>query len=459
MPGWLVGFSLTASMISAMTFVAIPGFSFKEDYRWVLPSFSFLFMAVFAMVVLVPFFRRVQTPSGYAFLEMRFGVWARMYAAVSFLLFKLLRLGIVLYVTSMSLEVFLGVPAVVMMLIIGVVATIYTMIGGFEAVVWTEFIQAIILIAGALLIVPAALHFIPGGLGEVFELAVPAGKTSFGRTDFTFVEKTMWVMIIASLFTNASDYATRQDFIQRYRAASTATQARIALAVAAFTVVPIWLYFNLLGTVLWAFYKINPDPIVAEFAMREPEKIVPYFISTHLPPGVAGLVLAAILMASLSAMAPILNASAVTWVSDFHERFIARGRSEAYYLKVGRVSTGIFGVVMIVLALAIHAMRTQTLQDLQAVGSMIFSAGLFGLFIIGFFGHRVDSRSALIASLITVGVVCVWVALGADAVLARWPGVALWLPDRFWIPVVSNLMLPALAFALARRRSATAGVA
>jgi SSS family solute:Na+ symporter len=450
MPGWLVGFSITASMISAMTFLAIPGFSFKEDYRWVVPSFSFLIMAIFAMIVLVPFFRKITTPSGYAFLEQRFGIWARVYAAGGFLLFNALRLGVVLYVTSLSLEVFLGIPAPWLILALGVVATLYTMTGGFEAVVWTEFFQAIVLIAGALILVPTALIAIPGGLETVVQTAVPAGKMSLGSLEFTLTEKTLWVMILASLFYNASDYTTRQDFIQRYRAARTIGQARLALGIAAVTVVPIWLYFNFLGTTLWTYYQVNPDPVVAEFAAKDPEKIVPYFMASHLPSGLNGLVLAAVLMASMSTLAPILNACAATWIGDFHERFIAPGRDEKYYLKLSRWSTCAIGILMIVLAIWIHALRTQTLQDLQATGHMILSAGLFGLFLLGFFSARTGRRAALFATICTVGLVAAWVALSASPVQALWPRLQGRIPDTFWIPVISNILLPVLALLFAK---------
>lgn len=436
MPGWLVGISISASMISAMTFLAIPGFSFKEDLRWVVPSFSFLIMAIFAITVLIPFFRKGTTPSGYAFLEQRFGPWARIYAAGGFLLFNVLRLGVVLYVTCLSLEVFFGIPAIWLMLILGVVATLYSMMGGFEAVVWTEFFQAIVLILGAVIMVPVVLYSIPGGIGAVFDMAVPAGKMSLGSFEFTLVEKTVWVMVLSSLFYNASDYSTRQDFIQRYRAPKSIKQARIAVVIGALTVVPVWLYFNFLGTTLWTYYQVNPDPVVTEFTVNAPEKIVPYFMSTQLPPVVTGFVLGAILMASLSTLAPILNACAVTWASDFHPRFFPNSTRDE--LRLGRATTRAIGVIMIALALLIHVLRTQTLQDLQATGQMLFSAGLFGLFLIGFFGHRISIRASLCAAVCTVGTVLLWFA----AFTWKWVS---WAPDPFWIPVLSNIGLPLLA--------------
>lgn len=450
MPGWLVGCSITASTISAMTFLGLPAVSFKEDYHWVLPSFTFILIAVLAMVVVVPFFRRVATPSGYAFLEERFGTWARVYAAAGFLLFKLVRLAVVLYATCMALEVFLGISVVWLMVVVGIIATSYTMMGGFKAVVWTEFFQGLVLLTGASIIIPVAIHLIPGGLGTIYHLGLPAGKLSLGAAHFSLSGKTVWVMVISSLFYNASDFTTRQDFIQRYRAPRTLRQARIALAIACVSVVPIWLGFNFLGTVLWTYYQTHADAGVAEIMAREPEKIVPYFMSAHLPAGLNGLVLAAISMASLSAIAAILNASAVTWVYDFHIRFITPIRDDKHAMVLSKQTTAITGAIMIFLGLWIHAMRTGTLQDLQATGQMVLSAGLFGLFMIGFFSDRVGRRAALYASAITVLLVAVWVTLGTDWATRTWPGVASWLPDPFWIPVLSNLCLPALALLFAR---------
>jgi Na+/proline symporter len=442
MPGWLVGFSITASMISTMTFLAIPAFSFKEDYRWVVPAFSFFIMGLFAMAVLVPFFRRASTPSGYAFLEQRFGPWARLYAAGGFLLFNVLRLGVVLYVTCLSLEVFFGISALWLMLILGIVTTLYTMMGGFEAVVWTEFFQAIILVAGAVLMVPMVLNQLPDGWATVWEVAQPAGKMSLGSLELTLAEKTVWVMVLASLFYNASDYSTRQDFIQRYRAPRTATQARIAIFIAAVTVVPIWLYFNFLGTALWTFYELNPDHAVAEIAKSSPEKIVPYFMTSHLSPLLNGVILAALIMASLSTLAPILNACAATWVGDFHHRILG-GRSGTDQLRIGRRATQILGGIAVLIAILIHLLRTQTLQDLQATGQMLFSAGMFGLFMVGFFGRRIGARAALYAVVCTLTLVSIWFGLHAS----KW---VTWVPDPFWIPVLSNLAMPALALLFAR---------
>lgn len=450
MPGWLLGFSLTASTISAMSFQAIPAFSFREDYRWMMQSVGFLVMAVVAIFIVVPFFRKVTTPSGYAYLEQRFGTWARMFAAGGFLILNLVRLGVILYVTCLSLEIFLGFSALALMLVVGVVTTIYTMAGGFEAVVWTELLQTAVLIGGALVLVPVALTAIPGGLTTVMETAIPAGKMSLGSTEWTLAEKTVWVMLLASLFSMASDFTTRQDYIQRYRAASSLWQARLAIIIGVVTVVPVWLYFNFLGTVLWVLYKKVPDAAVAGFSESNPEKIVPHFILTGLPAGLTGLVMAGILMASVSTLAPILNACAVTWVSDFYQRFFVLNRSERHYLLAGRVSTAIFGSITVGLALWVGVSRTATLQDFLATIAMVLTAGVFGLFMLGFFSSRVGGRAALIAAIVTVSLVAGWVMVRNPIVAELYPAVYAKVPDLFWVPVLSNLLLPVIAVMMSR---------
>ncbi len=478
MPGWLVGFSITASMISAMTFLALPGFAFKENWLWMIPNFGFLILGILCAYFIVPFFRKVNTPSGYAFLEQRYGTWARIYAAVGFMAFNLIRLGVVLYVTCMALEQFLPVAGLLEMfesligfklpgllhepifwivLLLGGVATVYTMFGGFEAVVWTDFFQSMLFIFGGATLLPIILYQISGsleisfldGLPEIINRAAAAGKLSVGSTELTLGEvagqKTLWVVLVSTLFVYASDFTTRQDFIQRYRAPKNLFHARMALIIGCCTIVPIWIYFNFLGTSLWAYYDINPDTAVDVFRNAAPEKIVPYFMAQYLPMGLKGLFLAAILTASLSTVAPMLNACTVTWVDDFYHRFLVRNKPDVHYMKVGRLSTLVIGIFMLVSALLIFSLRSQTLQNMQQTFAMICSMGLFGLFMVGFFSKGVGNRAAKWAAGIVVPLGLLWTAaffLQKDGIISA----DAWIPDIFWMSVLMNILMVALAF-------------
>ena len=437
MSGWLLGFSMTATMISAMTFLATPGFAFKKDYLYFYPSLAMILTGFVAMYYFVPLFRKVTAPSGYEYLEKRFGVWARVYAAVGFLLFNILRSGVVLYATSLALSVVLGYDIVAIMLALGILATLYTMAGGFEAVIWSEMLQVVLLFVGAAVLVPTALNLIDGGAATVWKMGAPAGKFGAGSLEWSFTEATLWVMLISNLFSTLAEYSTRQDFIQRYRAAKSLGHARLAILVGALTIIPTWGYFHFLGTSLWAYYEINPDPAVTAM-LDKPEGIVPYFVATQIPNGFRGLVMGAILMATLSTLAPLLNALAVTWMDDFHKRFINRKAADRHYLLLSRLTTALFGVGMIGVGVMFHSWRSGTLQDFNYILALVVSAGMMGLFFIGFFGRWVSGKAAGTAMALTVSLMALWLVADSAMFKKAYPAVAPYVPNLLWTCVLTN---------------------
>ncbi len=439
MSGWLLGFSMTGTMISAMSFLASPGYAFAEDFRYVYPGFVMIFTGFLAMYFIVPLFRKVNTPSGYEYLEKRFGPWARLYMAFGYLAFNVMRLGVVLYAASLALHVVLGVDILTVMLVLGIVSTFYTMLGGFEAVIWSELLQVVILFAGAAVLVPMALNLVDGGFLKVVEMGWESGKFSPGSLEFSFMEKTVWMMMISACFSTLAEYGTRQDFIQRYRAAKSLNHARLAIFVGAVTIVPTWIYFNFLGTSLWAYYEINPDGYVAQMLLRgTPEEIVPYFIATQVPNGLRGLVMGGILMATLSTLAPMINACSVTFMGDFYQNYIHKKGDARHYLKASRVCTVLMGVLMFVVALLINSWRNNTLQDFSNILALVLSAGMMGLFFVGFFSTRVSSKAAFTAMAVTVALMVTWLMLSSPTVQAAHPGLESWVPNLLWACVFSN---------------------
>jgi len=171
----------------------------------------------------------------------------------------------------------------------------------------------------------------------------------------------------------------------------------------------------------------------------EPEGVLPYFILTEVPAGVAGFVLAGLLAAAMSTLDSSINASAATVTTDFYRRFRPNAGGERHYLKVGRWFSLLFSLIMIGVALVIHFTRTETLMDIALVFYSVVSAGLLSLFLLGFFTVRVGSRAAGIATCATVLVVAVWMLLTTDMGKAFLPDLAKSLPNTFWIGVVPPL--------------------
>ena len=203
--------------------------------------------------------------------------------------------------------------------------------------------------------------------------------------------------------------------------------------------------YAFVGTALYVLYQQFPEPAVANVL---PEQVFPYFILTRVPAGIAGFVIAGLLSAAMSTLDSSINASAATVTNDFYRRLMAPDRSEAHYLKVGRWLSAVFGVIMISLALMIHFTRTQSLMDLQTLMISIMGGGLLGLFLLGFLTRRVDSRVALIATACTVPSVCIWVFADSETGQRLVPSLAQVLPDKFWISILSNVFIFALAYGL-----------
>lgn len=457
MPGWIVGVSIFATLISSMSFIALPAFSFKENWRYIPGSLGLVVMTIIAMIFFVPFFRKVNVPSGYEYLERRFGQWARLYVAAGFILYTVFRTGIILYAVTLPVEslIPIGIPSLI--IILGLCAAIYTITGGLEAIIWTDLIQCALMLIGALILLPVIISLVPGGVGRIITEAAAEGKMSLGSFKFTFLEKTFWVMFLASLVGGAGMFTTTQDMIQRYRAPKSTREARKAVFVSSTMIIPVWFYFTVVGTALWVFYRVFPDPIVSAFAESAPEKIVPYFVSTKMPVGLSGFVFSGIIMAAISTLASSVNSCATTLTYDFYQPFFSPNSDDKHSLLTGRIFSTLLGMLMIIFALLIHFLRNQTLQDLQMLMGIIAGAGAFGLFLIGFLSRKVDNFSAFVATAITSAITILWLVLDSSFMQGRWPILSRIVPDTFWVAVFANAILFAIAYVVSRlfRRKTT----
>ena len=445
MPGWVVGFSMMATIISSMTFLAIPAATFNDDWRF-MPAHALYFIpAAVAFFVFMPFFRRGHVRSAYEYLELRFGTWARLYGAVAFLFYQMFRTGIILYVVSLPFQRMSGLDLPYVICILGVLVAAYTILGGLQAVIYTDFLQGLVLVAGGLICTPIIAHLLPGGLGQIFTEAYADGKFSVGSTALDFDEKTVWVIILVYQFQFLQLVCTDQNMVQRYLAMRTDQEARRGFVLGTVLTIPVWLYFAFIGTALYVFYKHVPAPALAN---AEPEEVFPYFILTRIPAGMAGLVISGLAAAAMSTLDSSINASAATVTTDFYRRFRSSARDERHYLQVGRCFSVLFSVIMIGVALVIHVMRTETLMDVQTVVYPVVSAGLLSLFVLGFITARVGTRAALIATVSTVLLVGVWVVLTTEWGERQFPDLASRLPNEYWIGVLPHIFLLAVGYLL-----------
>ena len=413
LPGWAVGLSLFGTYLSSNTFLGVPGKAYASNWNSFVFSLSLPFAAWIAAKYFVPFYRGTGEISAYTHLERRFGRWARIYAMVCYLLTQLARMGAILFGVGIALTALTGWPIEIIIIVTGALVTLYTLLGGIEAVIWTDVAQSLILSLGALLVVATVLFGMPEGPGQIFEIASREGKFSLGSLALDFTTSTFWVVLLYGVFINLSNFGIDQSFVQRYHTARSDREAARSVWLAAFLYVPISLMFFFIGSGLFAYYEAQPElkerlqlEIVAQSDTLDLEpteltaeelgdRVFPHFIAQELPPGLAGLIIAALLAAAMSSIDTSLNSSATVILSDVYRGWLQRAVNEREAMRVLYAGTVVMGVLGVGAALAMIGVGS--LLDAWWTLSGIFAGGVLGLFLLGFISRRAERPAAITA--------------------------------------------------------------
>ena len=402
LPGWVVGLSIFGTYVSSISFLALPSKAFASNWNPFVFSLALPLTAWIATRAFVPFYRSAGTISAYEHLEARFGPWARTYAVACYLMTQLARMGTIMYLLALALAPLTGWSLPALILVTGAVVIAYTWYGGMAAVIWTDVIQSVVFIVGALACVAVLVMGLPGGSGELLQVAEANGKFSLGSTSLAVSESTVWVVLIYGLFINLQNFGIDQSYVQRYQTARSEAAARRSVWVGALLYVPISAVFLLIGTGLFAFYAARPDRLTAG-AAAQPDTVFPHFIATELPGGLAGLVLAAIFAAAQSTISSSMNSSATLFHHDIYRRYVRSDATDAQSLRVLRVAT--LGVGVAGTAAALAMMHIKSALDVWWQLASIFSGGMLGLFLLGRRRRPVGRGPAIAAVAIGVAVI------------------------------------------------------
>ncbi len=439
MPGWVVGLSILATYLSSISFLALPGRAYAGNWNAFVFSLS-LPLAVWAAARwFVPYYRATGEVSAYSHLETRFGPWARVYAGVCYLLTQLARMGSVMFLMALPLHLLLGWEMHWVILLTGASVILYTMLGGIVAVMWSDAVQALILMAGALLCLVLLLAGLPGGFAAGVEYAVVHDKFSLGSFGASLGESTFWVVLAYGLVINLQNFGIDQNYVQRYVAARSEQAARRSLWLGGMLYIPVSLVFFLIGTGLFVFYGTQPGLLPANLqAEDQADRIFPFFILTQLPPGVRGLLLAAIFSAAMSTLSTSLNSSATLLLTDWYQRFFRPQASERESMRVLHLASLLWGALGTGVALAMIGVKAAL--DAWWTLSGIFAGGMLGLFLLGLISRRAGNPAAVTA--VVVGVlVILWMTLSPGA--AGWP-VELQSPFHSFMTVVVGALVSLL---------------
>lgn len=391
-PAWAMGMSMLATMISSVTFVAYPGSSYAKDWSLLVPGFLLLAILPFVARIIIPFYREEVGMSAYEYFQRRFGRPARTYASLAFALAHFSKMGFVLYLMALTIASMTGWDITLVIAGVAVVMVFYTVIGGIEAVVWSDVIQGFVMWAGIAVTLGFLLFLPDGGPQAVFDVAIRNGKFSLGDPSFDFSRPTIPVAILYGLFWYGQRYVADQTMVQRYLLAKSDRDALKGVSLGAFLCVPVWALFMLIGTCVWAFFQLTNAPVAAN--ITKPDQMFPYFLYTHLPTGLLGLLLASLTGAAMTMLASDLNTLAMVLVEDFYKS--ARPAStDRERLRAGRILVMVVGLLNVGTAMVLVQSKGSALSMWFAV-SAIASGGLAGLFFLAFLTHRSSRTGAWI---------------------------------------------------------------
>jgi SSS family solute:Na+ symporter len=441
-PGWAVGLSMMASTISSITFVTYPGSAYAGNWSRIVPALMLPIGAVVAVYLLVPLYRACNLVSAYEYLERRFGPWGRVFGCLTFTIASAARMGVVLFLLCLPLQIMTGWSPATTILVAGSVVTVYTVMGGIQGVMWVDLLRSVMLAAGGILTIAVVLLRVPGGAPAVLSGAWSDGKFDLTVSfDWSLARDTFLVLVINGVALQLHGFATDQTRIQRYCAARSPGAARTAVWIGGLGCIPIWALFMLVGSCLYVYYRTFPAHLPAA---AESDKILPYFILNELPPGLGGIVIAALLSASF-AISSNMNGTAAVVTADIYRRHIAPSRSDRHYVLFARVISVVMGLFMIVMALTLTVvnLRQQTVLDIWFVIEAVTAGGLGGFVYLGFLSTRANSKGAAVGVAMGVAIV-LWLALAEVHVLPSWLCPAL---HPFLIGAIGNVVALVVGYA------------
>jgi SSS family solute:Na+ symporter len=445
-PGWAIGLSFIGSTISSITFIAYPADSFKTAWLRILPPLAFPVIVLFAAYTFIPFFRRGTVHSAYHYLALRFGPSVSLYAALVYLAMQVTRASTVTYLLAVLLSTMTQLPVLACIALSAGVTAVYTIKGGFEAVVWTDVIQTIVLLLGATACVMFIVHALPGGLGQVLSEAWAANKLSLRdlnpvtgqleavRLGFSLSEKTALMLVLVGT-ANYLAGQLDQDSVQRWCSARSAKEARKAMFVLGFGAIPIWAGFMFLGTCLWTYYQHFPSDVSTAIlaGTRKAEDILPHFIVTVLPHGLAGLVISAALAAAMASLSSCINSASMVWVKDVYRPYLRAGKPDAHYLHVSRMGSLAIVLLMCGGAWLFYTASTKTILDFILIMSALLGGGVSAAFLFGMFTRLGDAR-AVLAGIVATAAFSAYALLVTLGALPR-------IIDGYYISILANVIM------------------
>jgi SSS family transporter len=397
-PWWAICFTIVATETSTLTFIGIPATAYGGNMTFLQLAAGYVIGRMIVSTLFIPAYFRGELFTSYELLQRRFGPRVKTLSAVIFLITRSLADGIRLFTTALVIAVVTQLPVSAVVIVLGAAMIVYTMRGGVSAVIWTDVVQMFVYVAGAAVIAWSLMNAIDGGWATVSSVGHEAGRFVVldPSLDVSRVY-TLWAGVLGGIALTLSTHGTDQFLVQRLLSARSAAEASRGLVLSGFIVFAQFILFLLIGVMLYLQTPL-PQPLART------DEILPVFVVSALPSGVAGFIVAAIVAAALS---PSLNAMAATTINDFYVPYVNPAADEDRRLRVSKQVTVAWGVVQVLVALAAQFMARSVLDAGLSVLSL-GSGAVLGAFLLGTLAPSTSERDAfagMIAGLLVMALV------------------------------------------------------
>ncbi len=400
-PSIIACLSFVATEVSALTIVGVPATAFSENWEYLQFFIGSAAARILVAFLFIPVFYKYNCTSIYEFLRYRFGPETQYAGSIFFFITRLIASGVRLYAACLGVGIIMGWSLAQTILAFTVVSVIFIAFGGIKAVVWAGAYQAIVFFAAGVAILTYLSLHIDGGLSAAWQIAGEAGRLSVFNFKFDINNPTtFWAGSINAFFIGLAVFGTDQELMQRLLTVRTRKTSQKTIVMTILAALPILCIYLGIGTLLYVFYQQNPD-IVQPGRAKE---VLSHFVTNSLPAGLKGLMLSAIILASIDSP---LSSLASSFVTDIYRPLIKPVQSEVegktatekYYLIVSRIAVVTFGIILAAIAFA-----CESVENILWFAFEIFSVtggATLGIFLLGVLTKRKAAFGNVIAMVIS----------------------------------------------------------
>ncbi|MFN2413294.1 MAG: sodium:solute symporter [Pyrinomonadaceae bacterium] len=451
-PWWAIAMSIVATETSTITFVSVPGIAFARggNFQFLQLVFGYMLGRVVISLIFIPLYFKGALQTVYQLLGERFGSKVKMLASSLFVVMRNIADGIRLLLTAIVLAAvyrsfYPGADATTVIIgsiiLLGVVMIVFTFYGGMEAVIWVEVVQLVVYIGGAIAAAIVLIQNIDGGLAGAVSIGQQYDKFDVFDFNLDFAKTyTFWGGLLGGCFLTMSTHGTDQYLVQRYLCTNNTSSASLALLSSGAVVLGQFIGFLFIGMLLFAFYtpynaaEYTQAGVPATFPFAKGDQVFPDFITQHMPPGLSGLVVAAIFAAALSSS---LNSIAATATNDLYKPF-ARDKSDRHLVRFAGWLTVFIGIVQVIVAIAFMATGESALNLALSVASL-FNGPVLGVFLVGTFLKSAKEKHAL-AGMVASMMLMIYILLAFNGFV---PGPKIAWP---WYAMIGSIVTFTFAF-------------